>query len=139
MMDIIPSTELRDIGLSFSRMLFYSETGDVSQEVYDVILYQILSGNRQAQKEFYDACMNGDENTKSAYHQQYLGQTIGKLKAHVDKFLGDLDDLTKKAEMKDLDKHPRLPLIMAHNEFVRQTFLRVKEKIDPIAAQASYV
>lgn len=31
MMDIIPSTELRNIGLSFSRMLFYKDTGEVSE------------------------------------------------------------------------------------------------------------
>lgn len=30
MMDIVPSTELRDIGLSYSRMLFYN-TGEVSE------------------------------------------------------------------------------------------------------------
>mmetsp|Transcript_26367 Transcript_26367/g.56045 ORF Transcript_26367/g.56045 Transcript_26367/m.56045 type:complete len:461 (-) Transcript_26367:260-1642(-) len=137
MMDIIPSTELRDIGLSFSRMLFYKDTGEVSEEVYDVLLYQILSNNRQAQTEFYNACMNGDAATKSAYHQQYLGETMGKLKKHVDEFLIDLDQLSEKAARKDLAQHPRLPLIMAHNEFVRQTFLRVKEKVDPIVAQAA--
>jgi len=138
-MDIIPSTELRDIGLSFSRMLFYKDTGEVSEEVYDVLLYQILSDNRQAQTEFYNACVNGDAQTKSYYHEQYLGQTMGKLKKHVDSFLEELDKLAEKAAQKDLSKNPRLPLIMAHNEFVRQTFLRVKGHIDPIVAQSSYI
>ena len=137
MMDIIPSTELREIGMSFSRMIFY-KTGEVSQEVYDVLLHQILSNNRPAQEEFFNACVNGDESTKSAYHQQYMGETIKKLKNHVDKFLKDLDDLEKKAASKDLEKHPRLPLIVGHNQFVRQTFSAVKEQIDPIAAQYSH-
>ena len=134
-MDIIPSTELRDIGLSFSRMLFY-KTGDVSEEVYDVLLYQILSeSNLQAKNEFYNACMNGDTATKQAYHQQYLGETMSKLKKHVDSFLVELDALDDKVSKKDLAEHPRLPLISAHNNFVRETFLRVKENIDPIVAQ----
>lgn len=137
MMDIIPSTELRDIGLSFSKMLFYKDTGEVSTEVYDVLLYQILSKNWQEQKAFYNACMAGDEATKSAYHQQYLGETMGKLKKHVDTFLKDLDELGEKTSQMDFEKHPRLPLILAHNDFVRQTFMSVKEKIDPIAAQTT--
>mmetsp|Transcript_29186 Transcript_29186/g.47904 ORF Transcript_29186/g.47904 Transcript_29186/m.47904 type:complete len:365 (+) Transcript_29186:2-1096(+) len=137
MMDIIPSTELRDIGLSFSRMLFYNN-GEVSDEVYDVLLYQILSSNWQSQKEFYNACMNGDTATKSAFQQQYLGEVMTRLKTHVDGFLNNLDELSVKASEKDLEKHPRLPLIVAHNDFVRETFLRVKEQIDPIAAQAMY-
>ena len=137
MMDITPSTELREIGLSFSRMLFYN-TGEVSEEVYDVLLHQILSDNRPAQEEFYRACVNGDAATKSAYHQQYMGQMVGKLKKHVDSFLANLDDLEKKAATKDLETHPRLPLIVGHNNFVRETFMNVKQQIDPIAAQYSY-
>lgn len=138
MTTITPSTELRAIGLSFSRMLFYKDTGEVSEEVFDILLYQILSENWQVQKEFYNACINGDTATKSAYHQQYQGETYGKLKKHVDSFLKELDELNEKAATKDLAKHPRLPLILAHNNFVRETFLRVKEQIDPIAAQTAY-
>jgi hypothetical protein len=137
-MDIIPSTELRDIGLSFSRMLFYKDTGDVSEEVYDVILHQILSENWQSQREFYNACVTGDAETKAAYHARYLGRTMGVLKDHVDKFLRELDELYEKASTKDPSKHPRLPLVLAHNDCVKQTFLRVKEKIDPIVAQTMY-
>lgn len=55
---------------------------------------------------------------------------MGKLKKHVDKFLEDLDKLDVKASQKDLNAHPRLPLISAHNNFVRQTFMRVKEQVD---------
>jgi len=138
MMDIIPSTELTNIGLSYSRMLFYKDTGEVSEEVYDVILYQILSDkNKQQKNEFYNACVNGDAATKAAYHQQYMGETMSKLKKHVDGFLKDLDELAAKAATKDLAEHPRLPLIVAHNDNARQTFLRVKEQIDPVVAQAT--
>ena len=103
----------------------------IQQEVYDVLLYQILADKSPSEKkEFYNACINGDQATKSAYHQQYLGETMLKLKKHVDKFLEDLNDLDEKAAKKDLNDHPRLPLIQAHNNFVRQTFMRVKEQVD---------
>ena len=112
--------------------LFYEK------EVYDVLLYQILSDKSPAEKkEFYTACINGDQATKSAYHQQYLGETMSKLKKHVDDFLKNLDELQEKASTKDVNAHPRLPLILAHNDFVRQTFLRVKEQVDPIVAQTT--
>lgn len=139
MMDIIPSTELRDIGLSYSRMVFYRDTGEISEEVYDVVLYQILSEESQwqYQREFYTACMTGDAQTKAAYHAQYLDVTMAKLKEHVDTFLMELEELSEKARTKDVDRHPRLPLIVAHNDCIRQTFMRVKEKIDPIVAQTT--
>jgi hypothetical protein len=82
--------------------------------------------------------LTGDADTKAAYHAQYLGRTMGVLKDHVDKFLKELDELYDKASTKDLSKHPRLPLVLAHNDCVRQTFMRVKEKIDPIVAQTMY-
>lgn len=136
MMNIIPSTELRNIGLSYSRMLFYRDTGDISEEVYDVLLYQILSENSnwQAQREFYTACTTNDTQLKSDYHAMYMSQTMIKLKNHVDTFLQDLDDLYDKARTKDAMKHPRLPLILAHNDYIRSTFITVKDKIDPIVA-----
>lgn len=131
-MDIIPSTENRNLGLSYARMLFYRE-GGISEEVFDVLLFEHLTSDWQAQKDFYNACMNGDENTKAAYHQQYVGDVMGRLKTHVDNFLKDLDDLDEKAASKDIEKHTRIPKIMAHNAFIRDIFWRVKENsIDPI-------
>ena len=105
--------------------------------VYDVILYQILSetSNWQGQREFYTACITNDTQLKSEYHAMYIGQTMMKLKNHVDTFLKDLDDLYDKARAKDVMKHPRLPLILAHNNYIQSTFMTVKDKIDPIIAQ----
>lgn len=108
------------------------------KEVYDVLLYQILSDKSPAEKkEFYTACINGDQATKSAYHQQYLGETMSRLKKHVDDFLKNLDELQEKASTKDVNAHPRLPLILAHNDFVRQTFLMVKQQVDSIVSQTT--
>lgn len=136
-MNIKPTKELKDIGLDFSRMLFYKETGDVSQEVWDVLLYDILEPNRDVQKAFYQAHMMGDTETKSAIHQQYFLETSRALKKHVDTFLLQLDELSDNALQKDMNEHPRIPLILKHNDFVRSTFLTVKYRIDPLVEQAA--
>ncbi len=39
MMDIPKTNENVNVGMDFSRMLFYHDTGDISPEVMDVILY----------------------------------------------------------------------------------------------------
>ena len=87
---------------------------------------------------FYEAHVNGDEATKSAIHQQYMPQTSAELKQHVDTFLEQLDSLSAKADGKDWNEHPRLPLILRHNEFVRSTFENVKLKLDPMVEEYMY-
>ena len=138
-MNIKSTQELRDIGFDYSRMLFFKDTGDITEEVWDVLLYNILEeknniiedqDNRDVQKAFYNACMMGDGDTKNAIHQQYFFKTGRVLQNHVDSFLRDLEVLSAKAASKDINEHPRVPIIMEHNEFVKQTFLRVKDNVD---------
>ena len=134
---IQPTQQLLDIGYDPSRMLFYKDTGDISEEVWDVMLYQVLAKDRDAQQGFYQAHMNGDVDTKRAYHQQYMYDTSNALKTHVDTFLKQLDELSDKAVGKDINQHPRLPLILSHNEFVKSTFLTVQQRLDAIVAEAA--
>ena len=136
-MDIIPSTELTAIGLSYSRMLFYP-TGDISPEIFDVLTYIILGEkNRQEQKVFYDACLNGDEDTKSTYLNEYYYEIYGRIKKHVDKFLKDLDELEAKAIRVDEESHPRIEMIREHNEFVKEIFLAVKDNVDAVMSEVA--
>ena len=135
-MNIQPTPQLRDIGFDFSRMLFYKDTGDISEEVWDVMLYQNLAADRETQQAFYQAHMNGDSDTKSAIHQAHFLETSTALKNHVDTFLKQLDELSAKGAGKDINEHPRLPLILKHNEFVKSKFLKVKERLDPMVMQA---
>lgn len=119
------------MGYDHSKMLFYKETGDVSEEVWDVLLYQNLGESDPDQQQgFYSAHMSGDYDTKSQFHEHYFQQTLATLRNHVDTFLGSLDELEAKTVGRDVNDHPRLPLIMGHNEFVRGTFLKVKATID---------
>lgn len=128
---IIPHTnkQLEDMGYAHNRMLFYKDTGDVSEEVWDVLLYQILSStNASRRREFYNAHVNGDFETKRYYHEEYYPETSAKLLDHLDTFLDQLDELSAKACEEDVNEHPRLPLILRHNEFVRDTFLAVRAR-----------
>jgi dihydrodipicolinate synthase/N-acetylneuraminate lyase len=118
------------MGYDHSRMLFYKDTGEVSPEVYDVLLYQILRETNPADMQrLYEAHMRGDVASKQAIHQQYYPQTAAALTKHVNGFLNDLNTLKSKSIGKDPAEHPRLPLIMAHNEFVRETFERVSANL----------
>ena len=138
MTNIRPNQEMLDLGYDFSRMVFYKDTGDVSQEVWDILLYQVLASNRNDQLAFYEAHMRGDEDTKSAIHQHYFPETAAALKKHVDTFLLQLEELSAKGDGKNVDDHPRLPLILRHNEFVKETFLTVKARLDPMVAEPEY-
>jgi len=124
-----PTQQLLDMGYDHSRMLFYKDTGGVSQEVWDVLLYQILESNRDDQQAFYEAHMNGDYDTKQFFHEQYYSETSAALQNHVDTFLNRLEGLSKNAVGRDLNVHPRLPLILRHNDFVKDTFLAVRAQL----------
>uniref|UniRef100_A0A7S2MJ56 SET domain-containing protein n=1 Tax=Helicotheca tamesis TaxID=374047 RepID=A0A7S2MJ56_9STRA len=124
-----PSKELVDMGYDHSKMLFYKDTGDVSPEVYDVLLYQILASDPQRQQAFYNAHMNGDYDTKQQFHEHFYPETSAALRNHVDTFLNDLEVLSNKGVGVDVSTHPRLPLIMQHNEFVKKTFLTVRSQL----------
>ncbi|KAG7337549.1 SET methyltransferase domain containing protein [Nitzschia inconspicua] len=92
-----PSSELLEMGYDPSRMLFYKDTGDVSQEVWDVLLYQILGDVDPTQQQvLYRAHTSGDYNTKQALHNQYYQQTSSALLQHIDTFVNQLNALSKK-------------------------------------------
>ena len=118
------------MGYENERMLFYKDTGESSQEVWDVLLYQILGNtNSELQQTLYEAHMNGDYATKQALHEQFHTETLAVLKNHVETFLKELDDLSNRTVGRDQNVHPRLPLILRHNEFVKETFLKVRENL----------
>ena len=124
-----PSKEIIDLGYDPSRMLFFKDTGAISQEVWDVVLYdKVLSkeGGSDVREQFYRAHMTGDEVTKQAIHEHYYSQTIKALNEHVEGFLIQLEELSSKGMGQDVAEHPRLPLILRHNIFVMETFLAVK-------------
>ncbi|KAL9190542.1 hypothetical protein ACHAXT_000248 [Thalassiosira profunda] len=136
MMDIPKTPENVNMGMDFSKMLFYHDTGDISQEVMDVVLYAKVLDKLKSSPEndgykqaFYDAHMNGDENTKAMIAEQFRYETLTEIKRHVDTFLESLEALERKSYGKDMNEHPRLPLILRHNEFVKETFMKVQSNL----------
>ena len=107
-----------------------SHTGDISEQVWDLMLYSILAGDPNLQQGYYQAYMSGDEATKSQYHQEYFPYTLEGLKNHVESTLQELDQLSAMARSKDPATHPRVPVILEHNAFVKETFLKVKAQLD---------
>jgi hypothetical protein len=124
-------SEMEALGYTFANLLFYRENGGISPEVYDVVLYHVLlESDPGAADGFYRAVAGGDEGTKAEYHNQYWPYTKQELQKHVDGTLRDLDRWSAKANSYDLNTHPRVPLILQHNAFVKETFLRVKANLD---------
>lgn len=124
-----PSQELINLGYDHSRMLFYKDTGEVSPEVWDVLLYQNLESDPDTQQAFYEAHMNGDEETKQGIHEYYYEQTAAALQEHIQTFLRNLEKTLYIGANTDVNEHPRLPLIMSHNAFVKETFEKVQANL----------
>jgi hypothetical protein len=123
--------EMIELGYTFSNLLFYKDTGDISTEVYDVVLYGVLKKNDPGlAQQFSQAVINGNEATKSQFQEQYWSYTKEALQEHVNGFLNDLEKLSAKALTYDPTTHPRVPVILKHNGFVKETFLKVKQNLD---------
>jgi len=111
------------LGYDYKDLLFQTESGEIAPQVWDIFLHEILETNDPASAEqFYVACKTNDEATKQQYHDSYYQYTLQALKNHVYSILGDVDQLTMKAQSYDLETHPRVPVIVAHNNLVRDTF-----------------
>jgi hypothetical protein len=92
-------------------------------QVWDLFLYEILVNNDPGAAEAYFVAVKcNDEATKQQYQDQYFQYTLDSMKQHVYSILSDVDTLTAKAQNYDLNTHPRVPVIVAHNNLVRDTF-----------------
>lgn len=125
-----PSSEIYSLGYP-NKMLFYQD-GAISNEAWDVFLFTVLGKlDYNEQQAFYQAHVTCDEAAKERFHQQYFSQTLGAVQGHVNYVLGELDELsTWQANTPDTGRHPRLPLIMNHNLFVRNVFEMVQQYIN---------
>lgn len=125
--------QLYDLGFAYDRMVFEVQNGEIMPEVWDVMLYLVLGNNNDidTQQQFYQACINGDENTKSQIHQQYLPQTCYALRQHVKEVLEEIADCESNMDEGGVGlTHLHVPVIRRHNDFVRQVFTKVKYNLD---------
>jgi hypothetical protein len=64
--------------------------------------------------------MSDDVETKKQYHGQYFQYTLLAVKEHVDKTLREVDQLSADAKSKDVASHPRILVILQHNDFCQE-------------------
>ena len=131
------SPEMINLGYP-SRTLFYND-GSISSEVWDMVLYQELGKKvgQNEQKAFYQAHISGDDATKQSYfqHEPFAQMARYAIVQHVAYILNELDELevgleTQMTMGQDAKRHPRLPLLMRHNEFVKNIFERVQQNLN---------
>ena len=77
--------------------------------------------------------MSCDEELKQRYHDQYFTSTLEALQKHVSYLSTELEEMSEFRWRKDINRHPRLPLLLKHNEYVRGTFEAVQESLDNIS------
>lgn len=124
-------SQIKELGYEYQELLFQYETGEIAPKVWDIFLYELLQTNDpNSAGQFYQACKTNDEATKQQYHDHYFQYTLEALKNHVYSILGDVDQLNMKAQSYDLETHPRVPVILAHNNLVRDTFSRTAVLLD---------
>ena len=122
--------EMQELGYAFKDMLFGTQTGEISAQVWDVFLYKLLKDNNdENQTNFLTAVRNNDEGTKQQVAQQYFPYTLQALKDHVDGTIGLINQLIMKANTYDRTTHPRVVIIIAHNELVKETFEKVQSQL----------
>ena len=129
--------ELVNLGFVYDRMVFYHETGAIADEVWDVMLYTILGNiDKGQQQQFYNAHMQGDYATKQNMHAHYRLQASQGLLQHVDEMLIELSNCASKIQQENHGGHENLAMIQYHNDFVRETFLKVRTNLEQMAAQS---
>ncbi len=117
-------SNIEDLGYDFRDLLLNTESGEIAPRVWDIFLHGLLqnSDDPESAEEFRVACRCNDEETKGRYHDHYFSYTLDALKGHVYSTLRDVDELTARAQSYDPLTHPRAPIIVAHNNLVRETF-----------------
>ena len=129
-----PTEEMKAMGYP-DQMLFYTD-GSISQEVWDVILYEQLGkiGSPQ-QQQLYQAFMSGDEATKQSLHQEHFALTMQALRSHANYLENEIEELeigmdTMQKQGTSAQFYPRLPLIQRHNNYVKDILGRVQQNLN---------
>eukprot|EP00977_Amphora_coffeiformis_P020196 scaffold8005_cov275-Amphora_coffeaeformis.AAC.14 len=123
--------QIEELGYNFNDLVIQTQSGEIAPQVWDIFLYKILQDNDpNAAEQFFVACKTNDEESKQGAHAQYFPYTLDALKQHVGSILHDVEQLTNKAQSYDLRTHPRVPVIVAHNTLVRDTFLQTRNLLE---------
>lgn len=123
--------QIEALGYDYKDLLFQTESGEIAPQVWDIFLYEILQMNDpESADQFYVACKTNDEGTKQQFHDTWFQYTLQALKNHIYSILQDVEQLTMTAQSYDLETHPRVPVIVAHNTLVRDTFTMTAQLLE---------
>ena len=127
-----PSEELVKLGATDRSAMIYRDDGAISNAVWDSTLYVTLSQKPEEQAAFYEARINDDAEAFQALHRKYRLEIALSLKNHAEavlqtEYLVPTDQELSKIDVK---QHPRLPMILKHNRFMRKVFGNVKDRLE---------
>eukprot|EP00977_Amphora_coffeiformis_P012375 scaffold3058_cov177-Amphora_coffeaeformis.AAC.12 len=128
-----PSKQHQAMGYDLDKMVFRTKDGDISQPVWDVLLFSILEQKPELQQRFYKSHVNGDEKSKDEIHKMFHLETCLTLKTHVDRTLAEMDEILTRMnsiDNKEKELHPMYSLIYKNNQFVHNVFGMVQKKVD---------
>jgi hypothetical protein len=125
-----PSDKLVELGYDTKKMVFRTQDGAISNAVWDVVLYLILTQVPELQEAFYEAHVDGDKHFKATMHAQFQLEASMFLKSHVQKCLQEIDTALEKIKIENESEHSRLGLIRQHTEFMHRTFQKVQQNLD---------
>ena len=127
-----PSEELVQLGATDRSAMIYRDDGAISNAVWDSTLHVTLSQKPDEQKAFYEARINDDAETFQALHRKYRLEIALSLKNHAEAVLNTEYLVPSDQELSKIDvkKHPRLPMILKHNRFMRKVFGNVKDRLE---------
>ena len=121
---------MQELGYDFTELLFGTETGEIGSRVWNLFLYKLLKDNNDPNAQaLLTAVRNKDSSTSKQLNQQYFQYTHQALLQHVESIIATVDELTARASSYDVRTHPRVPVIVAHNNLVRDTFVKVRAQL----------
>ena len=122
--------EMQELKYDFTELLFGTEAGEIGTRVWNLFLYKLLKDNNDPNAQaLLTAVRNKDSSTTKQLNQQYFQYTHQALLQHVDGIIALVDELTARASSYDVRTHPRVPVIVAHNNLVRDTFAKVQAQL----------
>jgi hypothetical protein len=123
-----------------TQLVVSTTDGAVAEEVWNVFLYKVLQQYDPVQLRRLQQQQDDEDDDDDALLEELLMEwewTVAlELKGHIQRVL---DTMYPQIVVKELDlwNHPRLPMIVHHNKFMRETFLRVLNHVNMVLEQAS--
>ena len=122
--------ELVKLGATKRRKMVYGRDGQISDAVWDCVLYTTLNGRPDEQAAFYLAAMEGNLAAKAQIHTKYALEIALSLCAHVENLLATYPDPGNPVCSEII--HPRALLLMRYNEIMRDAYNNVKDRLKGI-------